>query len=98
MSLLDKLTGTRRPSSGVAPRSAEDVRAMLLDLDATHPAYAVKDGTPEGADVIAEWQVCDHVCPWGCSPPAARSATRCAYGCVSLRRGAKSAPWKSSRR
>jgi hypothetical protein len=57
MSLLDKLTGTRRPSSGVAPRSAEDVRAMLLDLDATHPAYAVKDGTPEGADVIAEWQV-----------------------------------------
>ncbi len=57
MGLLDRLTGTRRPSSGVAARPAEDVRAMLLDLDAAHAAYDVRDGTPEGADVIAEWQV-----------------------------------------
>ncbi|MET9431682.1 hypothetical protein [Streptomyces sp. NPDC003036] len=32
MRLLDRLTGTRYPSGGVAPRSSAEVRAALLAL------------------------------------------------------------------
>jgi hypothetical protein len=57
MGLFDKLTGTKRPSSGVTPRSADDVRAMLLSLNGPDVPYVVRDGTPEGADLVAEWRI-----------------------------------------
>jgi hypothetical protein len=58
MSLFDKLTGTKHPSSGVAPRSAEEVRAALLGLNGPDVPYVVRNGTPsEGADLVAEWKI-----------------------------------------
>jgi hypothetical protein len=57
MGLFDKLTGTKRPDTGVAPRSAEDVRAMLLSLNAPDIPYVVRDGAPEKADLVAEWRL-----------------------------------------
>lgn len=57
MGLFDKLTGTQHPDSGVAPRSAEEVRAVLLGLFGADAPYVVRGGAPEGADLVAEWRV-----------------------------------------
>ncbi|MFE4638539.1 hypothetical protein ACFRJ1_34915 [Streptomyces sp. NPDC056773] len=57
MGLFDKLTGTRHPDSGVAPRSAEEVRALLLGLFGADAPYVVRGGTPEGVDLVAEWRI-----------------------------------------
>lgn len=57
MGLFDKLTGTKRPVSGVAPRSTEGVHAALLGLNGPEVPYVVRDGAPEGADLMAEWRM-----------------------------------------
>ncbi|MEU2788803.1 hypothetical protein [Streptomyces sp. NPDC007100] len=59
MGLFDKLTGTKRPASGVAPRPAEEVRAALLGLNGTEVPYVVRSGASEGADLVAEWRISD---------------------------------------
>jgi hypothetical protein len=59
MGLFDKLTGTRRPGKGVAPRSAEEVKAALFDLNSPEVPYVVRDGTSEGADLVAEWRIAE---------------------------------------
>ncbi|WP_329121656.1 hypothetical protein [Streptomyces sp. NBC_01465] len=57
MGLLDKLTGTKRPAAGVAPRSATEVRTALLGLNRPDVPYVIRDGRPEGADLVAEWRM-----------------------------------------
>ncbi|MEU3449677.1 hypothetical protein AB0H29_21045 [Streptomyces thermolilacinus] len=57
MGLFDKLTGTKRPDSGVPPRTAEEVREALLGLNGPDVPYLVRPGTPEGADLVAEWRI-----------------------------------------
>ncbi|KUH36404.1 hypothetical protein ATE80_23820 [Streptomyces kanasensis] len=51
MGLFDKLTGIRRPSGEIAPRSAEEVREALLRLNGPDIPYVLRDGSPEGADL-----------------------------------------------
>jgi hypothetical protein len=57
MGLLDKLTGTKRPADGVAPRSAAEVHAALLGLNRPDVPYVIRDGRAEGADLVAEWRM-----------------------------------------
>jgi len=57
MGFFDKLTGTRQPNSGITPRPVEDVQAMLLGLNGPDVPYVVRDGAPEGADLVAEWRL-----------------------------------------
>jgi hypothetical protein len=57
MGLFDRLTGTKHPVSGLVPRSAEEVRATLLGLGGPDVPYVIRDGTPEGADLVAEWRI-----------------------------------------
>lgn len=57
MGFFDKLTGTRQPNSGITPRPVEDVRATLLGLNGPDVPYAVRDGAPERADLVAEWRL-----------------------------------------
>ncbi|WP_329112972.1 hypothetical protein [Streptomyces sp. NBC_01353] len=58
MGALDRLTGTRYPAAGVAPRSAEEVRAALLGINAPAVPYVVRNATPaERADLVAQWSV-----------------------------------------
>ncbi|MFM9372849.1 hypothetical protein [Streptomyces sp. Da 82-17] len=59
MGLLDKLTGTRRPTNGTAPRPAAEVHAGLLGLGGPDVPYVVRDGRAEGADLVAEWRILD---------------------------------------
>ena len=55
MGFLDKMAGTRHPDSGVAPRSAAEVRAALFALNGPGVRYEVRHSTPkEGADLVAE--------------------------------------------
>lgn len=56
MSFLDRLSATTRPAPGIPPHPAEAVRAALLALNGPDARYVVRDGTPEGADLVAEWQ------------------------------------------
>ncbi|MFF1832693.1 hypothetical protein ACFVXE_00520 [Streptomyces sp. NPDC058231] len=58
MGLFDRLTGTRHPASGVAPRSAEEVRAALLAVNGPDVPYRVRNATPkEGVGLVAEWRI-----------------------------------------
>ncbi|MFD7163971.1 hypothetical protein [Streptomyces violascens] len=58
MRLFDKLTGTKRPNSGVALSSAEDVRVALLTLNGPNVPYLVRGATSsERADLVAEWRI-----------------------------------------
>src|SRR3989442_9792266 len=59
MGLFDKLTGTKHPADGVAPRSAEEVHAALLGLNRPDVPYVIRDGRAEGADLVAEWRMLD---------------------------------------
>ncbi|MFJ6562748.1 hypothetical protein ACIQMV_23355 [Streptomyces sp. NPDC091412] len=59
MGLFDKLTGTKRPAEGIAPRPAAEVHAALLGLSRPDVPYVVRDGRAEGADLVAEWRVLD---------------------------------------
>ncbi|MFE3851208.1 hypothetical protein ACFXPN_08695 [Streptomyces griseorubiginosus] len=61
MGFLDKLTGTRHPADGVVPARAEDVLTALLDLSRPDVPYVVRDGTPEGAELVAEWRLSEPV-------------------------------------
>ncbi|MFC9298624.1 hypothetical protein ACFTWH_28105 [Streptomyces sp. NPDC057011] len=58
MGLFDKLTGTRRPESGVVPLPAAEVRAALLALDGPDVRFTLRNGTPkERADLVAVWRI-----------------------------------------
>ncbi|MGW1549758.1 hypothetical protein [Streptomyces sp. NPDC002346] len=58
MGLFDKLTGIRRPSSGVAPRSAEEVQAALLAINGPDVPYRVRNATPKvGVGLVVEWRI-----------------------------------------
>jgi hypothetical protein len=59
MGLFDKLTGTKRPADGVAPRAADEVHAALLGLNRPDVPYVIRDGREEGADLVAEWRILD---------------------------------------
>lgn len=59
MGLFDKLTGTKHPDDGVAPRSAAEVHAALLGVNRPDVPYVVRDGASEGADLMAEWRMAE---------------------------------------
>ena len=59
MGMFGWLTGDRSAPRGAVRESAEALRRRLLDLnDATAP-YVIRDGGPEGVDVVAEWKIVD---------------------------------------
>ncbi|MFY0512183.1 hypothetical protein ACOMD4_17615 [Streptomyces anulatus] len=59
MGFFDRLTGTKRPEPGAAPRSAEELRAALLGLNRPDVPYVIGDGAAHGADLVAEWRIAE---------------------------------------
>lgn len=59
MGLLDWLTGTKRPAEGVAPKPSEEVYSALLAVNRPTAPFVVRDGQPEGVDLVAEWRIVD---------------------------------------
>ncbi|WP_338699475.1 hypothetical protein V2W30_23530 [Streptomyces sp. Q6] len=58
MGFLERLTGTRRPAEGVAPRSAQEVRELLLSLGGGDVPWVVRGAAPEEeVEFVAEWRV-----------------------------------------
>jgi hypothetical protein len=57
--IFDKLTGTQRPADGVVPASAKTLRTALLGLSRPDLPYVIRDGTPEDADLVAEWRLAE---------------------------------------
>jgi hypothetical protein len=59
VAILDFLTSTKRPSSGTAVLSIDEVRQRLLNINRPTAPYRIVDGTAQGVDVIAEWKIVD---------------------------------------
>jgi hypothetical protein len=59
MGLLDKLTGTRPATPGVAPVPAGELRAALLGLNRETAPWQVRDGAEDHCDLVAEWRIVD---------------------------------------
>jgi hypothetical protein len=57
VSLFDRRNVTLQPEPGRAQRPAADVRAALLALNRPDVRYVVRDGAPEGVDLVAEFQL-----------------------------------------
>lgn len=60
MRLRDRLTGTHRPVPEVVPQGWEAVRSRLLALNRPDAAFVVRDGAPDGVDLVCEWRIQDH--------------------------------------
>ncbi|MBA2944913.1 hypothetical protein [Streptomyces himalayensis] len=59
MGFFDKLTGTKHPADGVAPRPVEEVRAALLGVNRPEVPYVIRDAAAEDADLVAEWRMAE---------------------------------------
>ncbi len=59
MGLLDKLTGTRPATPGVAPVPVDDLRTALLSLNRDTAPWHVRDGAEDKCDLVAEWRIVD---------------------------------------
>jgi hypothetical protein len=59
MGLFDWITGRKRPAAGVARQPAEKLREMLLAVNRDTAPFVIRDGAPEGVDLVGEWKIVD---------------------------------------
>ena len=59
MGLFDWLTGSKAAPAGVARQPAPELRSRLLAVNRDTAPFVVRDGTPEGVDLVAEWKIVD---------------------------------------
>jgi hypothetical protein len=59
MGLFDWLTGSKAAPEGVARKPVAQVRADLLGINRDTAPFLVRDGAPEGCDLVAEWKIVD---------------------------------------
>lgn len=59
MGLFDLFTGNKAPAQGVTRIPAAELRTALLGLNRESAPWLVRDGAPEGCDLVAEWKIVD---------------------------------------
>jgi hypothetical protein len=59
MGLFDFITGSKSPAPGTAKQPATTLRTALLALNRDSAPWQVRDGAPEGVDLVAEWKIVD---------------------------------------
>lgn len=59
MGLFDWLTGSKAAPAGVPKQNPEALRAALLAVNRDTAPFIVRDGAPEGVDLVAEWRIVD---------------------------------------
>ena len=59
MGIFDILTGTKAAPKGVPRSPAAELRDALLALNRDSAPWLIRDGRPEGADLVAEWKIVD---------------------------------------
>ncbi|MBL8596655.1 MAG: hypothetical protein JNL14_02835 [Devosia sp.] len=57
MGLFDFITGSKSPAAGVTRQPPATLRAALLGLNRDSAPWQVRDGAPEGVDLVAEWKI-----------------------------------------
>lgn len=58
MGMLDWMTGGK-PPPGVTQAPVALLREQLLELNRDTAPFVVRDGGPEGVDLVAEWKIAD---------------------------------------
>ena len=59
MGILSWITGSRAAPAGVRRESVAALRKRLLGLNRDTAPFVVRDGKPEGVDLVAEWKIVD---------------------------------------
>ena len=59
MGMFDWMTGSKAAPKGVARQPAAALREQLLALNRETAPFQVRDGAPEGVDLVAEWKLVD---------------------------------------
>ena len=59
MGLFDFFTGRKAPAPGTAQADPAELRAAFLALNRESAPFVVREGGPEGADLVAEWRIVD---------------------------------------
>ena len=59
MGLFDWLTGTKAAPAGVERQPVSELRTRLLAVNRDTAPFTVRDGAPEGVDLVAEWKIVD---------------------------------------
>ncbi len=59
MGLFDFFTGRKAPPAGTPRKDASELRAAFLALNRDSAPFVVREGGPEGADLVAEWRIVD---------------------------------------
>jgi hypothetical protein len=59
MGLFDFITGSKAAPAGVTRRPKATLREAMLALNRPSAPWQVRDGTPEGCDLVAEWRIVD---------------------------------------
>jgi len=59
MGMFDWLTGSKGAPAGVPKQSASALRDALLAINRDTAPFIIRDGAPEGVDLVAEWKIVD---------------------------------------
>lgn len=59
MGLFDWITGSRAAPSGVPRQPVAALRAAMLATNRDTAPFVIRDGAPEGCDLVAEWKIVD---------------------------------------
>ena len=59
MGLFDWLTGSKPAPKGVRRLAASTLRKHLMAINRDTAPFVVRDGVPEGVDLVAEWKIVD---------------------------------------
>jgi hypothetical protein len=59
MGLFDWMTGSRAAPAGVERKSTAALRAHLMAVNRPTAPFQIRDGEPEGVDLVAEWRIVD---------------------------------------
>ena len=59
MGLLDWITGSKSAPPGVARQPVAALRQAMLASNRDTAPFIIRDGAPEGADLVAEWKIVD---------------------------------------
>jgi hypothetical protein len=59
MGLLNWIHGIKPAPAGVKRRTEKALRTALLGVNRKTAPFHVRDGTPEGVDLVAEWKIVD---------------------------------------
>ena len=59
MGFFDMFTGRKAPPAGTPRQDAAELRAAFLALNRDTAPFTVREGGPEGADLVAEWRIVD---------------------------------------